>query len=68
MLRLALWPALALATVGVGVTAAVVARRRGLLSPFDWPAALLVGAVVAPTDAAAVAACSAGRGSRCPSG
>jgi cell volume regulation protein A len=55
MLRLALWPALALATVGVGATAVVVAGVVVLLSPFDWTAALLVGAVVAPTDAAAVA-------------
>ena len=55
MLRVALGPALALATVGVAVTAVVVAGVVVLLSPLAWPAALLVGAVVAPTDAAAVA-------------
>ncbi len=55
MLRLALGPALALATIGVAVTAAVVAAVVVLLSPFGWLAALLVGAVTAPTDAAAVA-------------
>ena len=55
MLRLAMWPALALATVGVGATAVVVAGVVVLLSPLTWPGALLVGAVVAPTDAAAVA-------------
>jgi cell volume regulation protein A len=46
-------PAALLATFGVGATAGIVAlfaRALGL----DWPAALLLGAVVSPTDAAAV--------------
>ncbi|MBS2966252.1 potassium/proton antiporter [Actinocrinis puniceicyclus] len=46
--------ALLLATVGVAVTAAVVAVAvHGLLND-SWRSALLLGAVLAPTDAAAV--------------
>lgn len=52
-LRPVLAPALTLATVGVILTAvlvAILARVSGL----DWNSAFIVGAVVAPTDAAAV--------------
>jgi potassium/hydrogen antiporter len=45
--------ALLLATVGVGVSIVVVAAGARLLG-FSWRDALLLGAVLAPTDAAAV--------------
>src|SRR5438270_4352507 len=51
--RSLLAPALVLATIGVLVTAAVTAPVARLLLGFDWVASLLVGAVVASTDAAA---------------
>lgn len=59
-LRAALWPALALATAGVAITAGVVAAMFALCVAPPWPyplwtLALLVGASLAPTDAAAVA-------------
>lgn len=47
-------PALALATVGVAVTAGVVAVAAHLWLSMNWPEGLLLGAVLAPTDAAAV--------------
>jgi cell volume regulation protein A len=49
------WPAAALATIGVAVSAGIVgaAAHYGFAAP--WFDALLLGAVVAPTDAAAVA-------------
>lgn len=56
MLRLALWPALALAVVGVGITAVVVAGTVMLLAAVPFSYAMLLGAAVAPTDAAAVGA------------
>ncbi|MDF1503511.1 potassium/proton antiporter [Roseisolibacter sp. H3M3-2] len=46
-------PAGVLATVGVAGTAALVGVAAHLLG-FDWPLALLLGAVVSSTDAAAV--------------
>jgi cell volume regulation protein A len=55
-LRRVLWPSLALATVGVIVTAAVVGAAAALLFSTSWTRGLLVGAIVAPTDAAAVSA------------
>jgi NhaP-type Na+/H+ and K+/H+ antiporter len=54
MLRLAFWPALLLATVGVAVTAGLVGVAAHGVG-FAWAPALLLGAAVAPTDAAAVA-------------
>jgi cell volume regulation protein A len=54
MLRLALWPALALAVVGVGISAAVVAGAVMVVAGIPFVVALLFGAAVAPTDAAAV--------------
>jgi cell volume regulation protein A len=54
MLRLAFWPALLLAVVGVGITAAVVGGAVMLLAGVPFAPAMLVGAAVAPTDAAAV--------------
>jgi potassium/hydrogen antiporter len=47
-------PALSLATIGVFVTGGVVALAAALLLDVDRTTALLVGAVVASTDAAAV--------------
>ncbi len=54
MIKAALWPALALATVGVVLTAAIVAVAAALILHLHWSEALLIGAVLAPTDAAAV--------------
>lgn len=45
---------LLLATVGVGVTAAVVAAAAQVVLDTSWTTSLLIGAVVASTDAAAV--------------
>ena len=56
-----IWPAAVLATFGVVGTAALVAlAARGL--GFSWSQALLVGAVVSSTDAAAVFAVLRGSG------
>ena len=56
MLRLAFWPALVLAVVGVGITAAIVAAMVASIAGVSFAMAMLVGAAVAPTDAAAVGA------------
>lgn len=47
-------PAIALSTVGVIVSIAVVAVACHLVLGMDWPVALLVGAILSSTDAAAV--------------
>jgi cell volume regulation protein A len=47
-------PALTLATAGVGVTAVATGLAAHALFPLTWTGALLLGAVVASTDAAAV--------------
>jgi len=52
--RNVLGPAVALATVGVVVTAALTAPIAKLVLNMNWIEAMLVGAVVASTDAAAV--------------
>jgi cell volume regulation protein A len=52
--RRAIGPGIALATVGVVVSVAVVAAVAVWLLDFPWPFALLLGAVVSSTDAAAV--------------
>lgn len=54
-------PSVVLATVGVALTAALVAIAARLLG-LDWSVALLVGAVVSSTDAAAVFAALRGSG------
>lgn len=54
MIEQALWPAVALATVGVAISAGVVGAAVVLLFGVSWPEALLLGAATAPTDAAAV--------------
>src|SRR5579875_3890717 len=53
--RRALVPATLLATVGVAVTAAIVGVAAHWLGDVPLAPAMLLGAVVAPTDAAAVA-------------
>ena len=55
MFRLAFWPAAALATIGVAVTAAVAGIFISLVDGLPLLGALLAGAAAAPTDAAAVA-------------
>ncbi len=52
--RLAALPALTLATLGVAVTAALVALPAHWLFHLDWVRALLLGAILSSTDAAAV--------------
>lgn len=47
------WPAVSLATLGIVVTAGVTATGAWLLG-LPWPLALLLGAIVSSTDAAAV--------------
>jgi len=54
MLRQALWPSVALATVGVAVSAGIVGAAAVLLFKVPWAEGLLLGAMTAPTDAAAV--------------
>ena len=54
--RRALGPSLALATIGVLLTAAIVGAATVLLFSTSWTRGLLIGAIVAPTDAAAVSA------------
>jgi potassium/hydrogen antiporter len=49
-----LWPAGLLATAGVGISVAVTAVGARFLLDVGWQSALLVGAVVSATDAAAV--------------
>jgi potassium/hydrogen antiporter len=52
--RPAMLPGMLLATVGVGVSITVVAVVVHLVLGFDWQLAFLLGAVLSPTDAAAV--------------
>ena len=54
MLRLAFWPAAAMATAGVAITAGVVAAAAVLLFGVPWISGLVIGSALAPTDAAAV--------------
>ncbi|HYM32562.1 MAG TPA: potassium/proton antiporter [Candidatus Cybelea sp.] len=52
--EVAAWPALMLAVPGVVVTAALTAVAATWLLKLDWTSGFLVGAIMAPTDAAAV--------------
>lgn len=54
MFRQALWPSLTLATLGVAISTAVMGTAIVWLFGVSWPSALLLGAAVSPTDAAAV--------------
>ncbi len=54
MLRQAFWPALAMATAGVAITAGIVAGVGVMAFGAPWDEALVIAAVLAPTDAAAV--------------
>ena len=53
-LRLAALPALALSTVGVVATALLVGLAAQLIFHLSWTEGVLLGIIVAPTDAAAV--------------
>ncbi|MEO8814776.1 MAG: potassium/proton antiporter [Mycobacterium sp.] len=53
-IRRVLAPAGALATVGIAVSMAVIAVAAHLLLGINWQLAFLLGAIVSPTDAAAV--------------
>ncbi len=54
MLKAAFWPALAMGTVGVAATAVIVAGAGVWLFGVSWGEAMVIGAALAPTDAAAV--------------
>ena len=61
-IQAALRPAAALATIGVVATAALMGVAAHLLFGFEWTEALLLGAIVSSTDAAAVFAVLRGSG------
>lgn len=63
-LRQALLPASMLATVGVVAKAGIVGLLAWWLTPLDLSESLLLGAILAPTDAAAVFAVVKGQGLR----
>jgi cell volume regulation protein A len=52
--RVALKPSLVLATVGVVLSCLILAGLLQAITPLTWPQALLIGAIVSSTDAAAV--------------
>ena len=62
LFRASLAPALSLSTLGVVITTLVLGGAAWLLTPLGWVQSLLLGAVLAPTDAAATFSVLKGRG------